>query len=197
MEQETLQNLFVEQIRDLYDAEKQLVKALPKLAKAADSEELAEAIRNHLQETQNHVSRLEQVFGTVGVGAKGKPCKAMKGLIEEGNEAIQEEEDGALRDLAIIAGAQKVEHYEMSGYGTVRTLAEHLGLNEAVELLQQTEDEEKEADAKLTEVAMSLYASSGEEENGGEENGEADNEGEMQTVGSSRSGNKSKNTRRR
>ena len=121
----------------------------------------------------------------------------MKGLIEEGNEAIQEEEQGVLRDLAMVAGAQKVEHYEMSGYGTVRTLAEHLGLNDAVELLQQTEDEEKEADAKLTEVAMSLYASAGEDEQAEDENGDAANEGELQTVGSSRSVRKSKDNRRR
>lgn len=159
MNHETLQQLFVEQIRDIYDAEKQLTKALPKLAKAAHSEDLAEAIRSHLSETQNQVSRLEEVFGIVGVAAKGKTCKAMKGLVEEGSEAVQEKEEGTLRDLAIIAGAQRVEHYEMSAYGTARVLAEQLGLQDAAELLQQTEDEEKQADAKLTEVAMALYES--------------------------------------
>src|ERR1700730_4901950 len=127
MNQEILQELFVEQIRDIYDAEKQLVKALPKLAKAAESEELAEGLRNHLVETQGQVTRLEEVFGMVGVAAKGKPCKAMKGLIEEGSEAIEEEKKGALRDLSMIAAAQRVEHYEISAYGTARTLAEHLG----------------------------------------------------------------------
>jgi ferritin-like metal-binding protein YciE len=182
MNQETLQELFVEQLRDILDAEKQLVKALPKLAKAADSEELAEAIRSHLEETQNQVTRLEEVFGIVGVAPRGKPCKAMKGLIEEGNEAVQENEKGALRDLAIIAGAQRVEHYEISAYGTARALAEHLELNDAVELLQQTEEEEKEADSKLTEVATMLYAS---EE--GEEGEEADNEPEMASMGAARS----------
>jgi len=163
MNQETLQELFIEQLRDIYHAEKQLVKALPKLAKAAESEELGAALRNHLEETQNHVARLEQVFESVGVPAKGKPCKGMIGLIEEGNEAVQEEEKGTLRDLAIIAGCQKVEHYEMSGYGTIRTLAEQLGNGTAVELLQETEDEEKAADQKLTEVATALYESAGEE----------------------------------
>ena len=190
MNQETLQDLFVEQIRDIYDAEKQLVKALPKLAKAADSEELAGALRNHLTETQNHVSRLEDVFGVVGAPAKGKSCKGMKGLIEEGNEAVQEEDKGPMRDLAIIAGAQRVEHYEISAYGTARTLAEQLGLNKAVDLLQQTEHEEKEADSTLTNVAMSLYESAGDDEDtagGGEMEEEA--------VGAAR-GNRGPATRR-
>jgi ferritin-like metal-binding protein YciE len=182
MDQEMLQELLVEQIRDIYDAEKQLVKALPKMAKGAESEELADAIKNHLQETQNQVARLEEVFEIIGVAAKGKPCKGMKGLIEEGSEALQEQDKGPLRDLAIIAGAQRVEHYEMSAYGTARTLAEHLGLNKAVELLQETEDEEKQADETLTTVATSLYESAGQEE-------EPENEEEMASVGaSSRSG---------
>jgi ferritin-like metal-binding protein YciE len=182
MNQEILQELFVEQLRDILDAEKQLVKALPKLAKAAESEELAEALRSHLEETQNQVTRLEEVFGIVGVAPRGKPCKGMKGLIEEGNEAVQEEDKGPLRDLAIIAAAQRVEHYEISAYGTTRTLAEHLELNDAAELLQQTEDEEKEADSKLTQVAMGIYESSGEEE------GEEGEEEEMvSAVGSSHS----------
>ena len=169
MNQQTLEKLFTAQIRDLYDAEKQLVKALPKLAKAAESEQLAEALRGHLEETQNHVSRLEQVFELIGVAAKGKSCKGMKGLLEEGNEAVQEEDKGSLRDLAIIAGCQRVEHYEMSGYGTSRTLAEQLGNDDAVELLQQTEDEEIEADQKLTEVATTLYEAADEESEDGEE----------------------------
>jgi ferritin-like metal-binding protein YciE len=180
---ETLQKLFVEIIRDIYDAEKQLVRALPKLAKAAESEELSEAIRSHLEETQNHVSRLEEVFGLVGVPAKGKPCKGMKGLIEEGSEAVQEQEKGALRDLAIIAGAQKVEHYEISAYGTARTLAEQLSINQAVELLEQTEGEEKEADEKLTQIAVTLYESVDEDEE--------EEEGDSVSAGASRSGRRS------
>ena len=156
---ETMRDLLIQEMQDLYDAEKQLVKALPKLVKAVESEELAEGLRNHLEETQGHVSRLEEIFGLAGVPAKAKPCKAMKGLIEEGSEAIQENEEGELRDLAIIAGAQRVEHYEISAYGTARTLAEHLGMDQAAELLQQTEDEEKAADKHLTEAAMTLYES--------------------------------------
>ncbi|MEO8593893.1 MAG: ferritin-like domain-containing protein [Candidatus Solibacter sp.] len=164
MTQDTLQELLVEQLRDIYDAEKQLVKALPKLAKAAESEELAEAIRSHLAETETHVTRLEEAFGMLGVPAKGKTCKAMKGLLEEGNETIREEEKGEMRDLAMIAGAQRVEHYEISAYGTARTLAEQLELGEVAELLQQTEDEEKQADEKLTECAVAIYDSVEEEE---------------------------------
>lgn len=171
MNRETMQELFIEQIRDIYDAERQLVKALPKLAKAADAEDLATALDDHLEQTKNHVSRLEEVFQIVKTAAKGKPCKGMKGLIEEGNEAVQEEDEGPLRDLAIIAGCQKVEHYEMSGYGTVRTIAEQLGLKDAAQLLRQTENEEKQADEKLTEVAMSLYEAS-EDESEEEEDGE-------------------------
>jgi ferritin-like metal-binding protein YciE len=173
MNQETLQEFFLEQLRDIYDAEKQLVKALPKLAKAVQSEDLAEAIRTHLGETQTQVSRIEEVFEIVGVAAKGKPCKGMKGLLEEGDEAIKEEEKGTVRDLAIIAGAQRVEHYEIAAYGTARTIAEHLGLDEAADLLQQTEEEEKQADAKLTEVATTLYEfDEGEDEEMDKDEGE-------------------------
>jgi len=191
MDQETLQELLVEQIRDIFDAEKQLVKALPKMAKGAESEELANAIRNHLEETQNQVSRLEEVFQILGAPAKGKSCKGMKGLLEEANETLQEEDKGTLRDLAIIAGAQKVEHYEMSAYGTARTLAEHLGLNKAVKLLQQTEDEEKQADETLTTVASGLYESAGQEDEEEEEDTEGEGNEEMASVGSSRSGRNS------
>jgi len=168
MNQETLKELFIEQLRDMYDAEKQLVKALPKMAKAAQSEELADGLRNHLEQTQGQVGRLEEVFEMVGVAAKGKSCKGMKGLIEEGNEAIEEEDEDNLRDLAIIAAAQRVEHYEISAYGTARTLAEHLGLKKAVKLLQETEEEEKEADANLNQAAVALYESTEEEDEGEE-----------------------------
>jgi ferritin-like metal-binding protein YciE len=186
MSQETLRELFVEQVMDLYDAEQQLVKALPKLAKAAATPELEEAIRNHLTETQNQVSRLEQVFQTLNKNAKGKTCKAMMGLIEEGGEAIKQEDQGPMRDLAIIAGAQRVEHYEISAYGTCRTLAERLGLESAVELLQETEDEESEADSKLSDVAEKIYDSLEEKE---------DDE-ERQTVSSNRSGSASGRARK-
>jgi len=168
--QETLKELFVGQIRDLYDAEKQITKALPKLAKAAQNEELADALREHLEQTEGHLSRLEQVFEIAGEKAKGKACKGMKGLLEEGSEAVKEEDKGPMRDLAIIAGCQKVEHYEISAYGTIRTLAEHLGMKKAIDLLQQTENEESEADEKLTGIAADMYTSEfGEEEETEEE----------------------------
>lgn len=176
MDQETIKELFVAQIRDLYDAEKQIVRALPKLAKAADSEDLSQALTSHLEETKNHVSRLEKVFQLIGSNAKGKPCKGMKGLLEEGSEAVEEEDAGQLRDLAIIAGCQKVEHYEMSAYGTVRTLAEQMEKEDIVELLQETEDEEKEADEKLTALATEIY-----EMEGGEEADEAEEEPAVNT----------------
>jgi len=161
----TLRALFIDHIRDLYDAEKQLTKTLPKLVKAANSKELASAISEHLEQTQNHVIRLEKVFATVDAPAKGKPCKAMKGLIAEGAEAITEHKgEGALSDLAMIAAAQKVEHYEVSAYGTARTMAERLQNPEAARLLQETEDEERKADETLTKIALSLYESIGDEE---------------------------------
>jgi ferritin-like metal-binding protein YciE len=169
MNQENLQELIVDQIRDLYDAEKQIVRALPKLAKAAESRELAAALQSHLEETQTQVSRLEEVFQNLRVAAKGKPCKGMKGLLEEGSEILQKEDKGALRDLAIIAACQKVEHYEMSAYGTTRTLAEHLEKQDVVDLLEQTEAEEKNADEKLTEVATSLYETADESADQSEE----------------------------
>jgi ferritin-like metal-binding protein YciE len=164
MHQNNLRELFIENIRDLYDAEKRLTKALPKMAKAANSEELADAIRHHLEETQQHVERLEQVFQMIETPARAKTCNGMKGLIEEGSEAIEGHsgEDEVLSDLALIAAAQKVEHYELSGYGTVRTIAEKLGEEDAARLLQQTEDEEAKADATLNQIAMTLYESVGE-----------------------------------
>jgi len=180
MTQETLQELLVEQLRDIYDAEKQLVKALPKLAKAAENEDLVEALREHTSVTEGQVGRLEQVFGIVGAPAKGKACKGMKGLLEEGNETVQQEDKGEMRDLAIIAAAQKVEHYEMSAYGTIRTLAEQLDLSDAVELLQQTEEEEKEADSRLTDVAVSIYESAMDEDEEDEDEEEEEEEEEDQ-----------------
>ena len=154
----TLEDLLLSQIQDIYDAEKQLVKALPKMAKAASSEELKEAIESHLEETKGQVARLEEIFTHLEAPAKSKPCKAMKGLIEEGSEAAGEKGADALVDLSVIAAAQRVEHYEISAYGTARAIAEHLGLDHVVALLLETEDEEKAADAKMTEIAQGLYA---------------------------------------
>ena len=171
MNQQTLQELFVDQIKDLYDAEQQLVKALPKLAEASSSPELGEALSSHLEETKTHVSRLEQVFSLIGQKAAGKKCKGMQGLIAEGDDAVNNSED-ELRDLAIIAGGQRVEHYEISAYGTARTLAEKLGLGEAVDLLEQTEGEESAADEKLTDVAEGIYGSIEDDLAEAEETGE-------------------------
>lgn len=154
MKLNSLQDVLIDHLRDLYDAEKQLVRALPKMAKASDSEELAEAIRGHLEETKHHVERLEQVFEAFDEKARGKACKAIKGLIEEGGEAAAEE--GALSDLAIIAAAQKVEHYEISAYGTARSWAEKLNNQAAVDLLEATLEEERAADSKLTGVTTSI-----------------------------------------
>ena len=149
----TLDVLLVQEIKDLYNAETQLMKALPKMAKAASSEELKEAFTSHLEETKGHVTRLEEVASILGVTPKGKVCKAMKGLVEEGGETIEEEGDPTIKDLALITAAQKVEHYEISGYGSARALAEALGLDDVVALLQATLDEEGAADKSLTALA--------------------------------------------
>jgi ferritin-like metal-binding protein YciE len=153
----TLEDVLIDHLRDLYDAEKNLVRALPKMAKAADSEELADAIREHLEQTKQHVDRLEQVFGHLDEKPRAKACKAIRGLIEEGGEAASEE--GTLSDLAIIAAAQKVEHYEISAYGTAKAWAEQIGNQEVADLLGETLDEEKAADSKLTDVSSAILAS--------------------------------------
>ena len=153
MKEKSLQDLFNEEIEDLFDAENQIVKALPKVAKAAAAKELRSALEAHLEQTKEHVVRLERVFAAIGRDAKRKKCEGMKGLLEEGEEIINELEQSSVRDVGLIAAAQKVEHYEISGYGTARTLAALLGHHEAVELLQETLDEEKAADEKLTEIA--------------------------------------------
>jgi len=148
----TMDQLFLDEIRDLYDAEKQLIKALPKMAKAASSDELRGAFEDHLEQTQEHVTRLEEIFDALGEKATGKKCMAMQGLIKEGDELMAMDE-GALRDAGLIAAAQKVEHYEMSGYGSARTHAHLLGNLEAVSLLDETLNEEKEADRILNDLA--------------------------------------------
>jgi len=155
MKLNSLENLFVHELKDLLSAEKQLVKALPKMAKGASSEVLRAAIEEHLEQTKGQVERLEKVFTLIDKAPRAEHCKAMEGLIEEGSELLEEEGEDAVKDAALIGAAQKVEHYEISGYGTARTLAELLGLNEAAKLLQETLDEEKETDEKLTELAMS------------------------------------------
>lgn len=151
----SLDDLFLCQIQDLYDAEQRLTKALPKMAEAATNKELKSAFQKHLRETEQHVTRLEKVFSMIGKAPRSETCEAMKGLIAEGNEAIKAGGDDSVRDAALIAAAQRVEHYEMAGYGTVRTLAEELGQKEIARILQQTLDEEGACDKTLTEIAES------------------------------------------
>jgi ferritin-like metal-binding protein YciE len=151
----SLNDLFLVQIEDLYDAEQRLTKALPKMAEAAHSKELKSAFTDHLRETVQHVTRLEKVFSTMGVTPNRETCEAMKGLIAEGEEVINARGEHEVKDAALIAAAQRVEHYEIAAYGTVRTLAEHLGQNEVARLLQQTLDEEGACDKKLTKIAES------------------------------------------
>lgn len=152
----SLQDLFVDELRDLYSAETQLIKALPKMAKAASSDELRSAFQEHLEQTKGHVNRLEKIFDGLDARPKGKRCRAMEGLIEEGSERLDGGADGAVKDAALIAAAQRVEHYEIAGYGCVRTYAEQLGQSDAANLLQQTLDEEGAADKKLTQLAENI-----------------------------------------
>lgn len=149
----TLNELFLEELADLYDAEKQLAKALPKMAKAASSPELRQAFESHLGETKNHVARLEEVFSAMDEKPTSKTCPAMQGLIEEGEEIIEEYDATPVRDAALICAAQKVEHYEIASYGCLCTWAEILDNDRALELLQETMNEEEQADEKLTELA--------------------------------------------
>lgn len=154
---ENLRELLIEELKDLYSAEKQIVKALPKIIRGAASEELKSAITEHLEITKGQVTRLEEVFGHLEEKPKAKMCKGMQGLLEEGSESLDEADKGMLRDLQLIGAAQRVEHYEVAAYGTAKAMAEQLGLSEAAELLGETLAEEGEADKKLTEVAEGLY----------------------------------------
>ena len=153
MSLDSLQNLFVTELKDIYNGEKQLVTALPRISKAARSPQLAEAITKHLKETEGHVVRLEQIFQSLGLAVRGKKCKGMEGLLEEGKEIMEEEGQESVRDAALISAAQKVEHYEMAAYGCLRSYAQILGHNDAAKLLEQTLKEEEAADEKLNELA--------------------------------------------
>jgi len=174
MKLNTLQKLYIEELRDLYNAENQLLKALPKLAKGASSEELADAFKNHLEQTETHVERLEEIFEELDQTPKGKTCHGMKGLIEEGSEILKEEGEPSVIDAGIIVAAQKVEHYEIASYGSVRTFARLLGEKKAEQLLQATLDEESEANELLNELAENAV------------NPEALVEDQMETSGSRR-----------
>jgi ferritin-like metal-binding protein YciE len=152
----TLEDLYMDMLKDLYSAEKQLVKALPKMAKNSQNSELQRAFQDHLKQTEGHVERIERIFSELGGSPRGKKCVGMEGLIEEGNELLQEDAEPDVLDAGLIAAAQKVEHYEIASYGTARTWAERLGYNNQAQLLQQTLDEEGEADKKLTQIAESF-----------------------------------------
>jgi ferritin-like metal-binding protein YciE len=152
----SLQELYVEELKDLYSAENQLLKALPKMAKAASSPKLRTAFEDHLEQTKRQVERLEKIFKKLNASPKGKKCKAMEGLIEEGDELMTEKANPGVLDAALIAAAQRVEHYEIAGYGCVRTLAQLFGYEDAADLLQETLDEEGAADKKLTELAETV-----------------------------------------
>jgi ferritin-like metal-binding protein YciE len=156
MSVDTLEKLFVEELKDLYSAEKQITKALPKMIKAAESEELKAAFESHLEETNTHVQRLEQIGQILGKSLKGKTCDGMKGVLAEGSEVVEEVSEGIVRDAGVISAAQRVEHYEMAGYGAVHEYAILLGQDEIASLLAETLKEEKAADAKLTKIAKSV-----------------------------------------
>jgi ferritin-like metal-binding protein YciE len=156
MSMDSLKDLYIDELKDLYNAENQLLKALPKMARKASAPELKKAFQDHLAQTEGHVTRLEKIFKGLGEKPTGKTCKAMKGLVEEGKEVIEEDGDDSVLDAALIGAAQRVEHYEMAGYGVVRTFASLLGEDEARDLLQRTLNEEGETDKKLTALAESV-----------------------------------------
>jgi ferritin-like metal-binding protein YciE len=154
----TMDELFVDELKDLYSAEKQITRALPKLVKAATSDDLRQAFQSHLQETNGHVTRLEKAFEILGKSPKGKTCVGMKGVLEEGAEVLEDTDKGEVRDAGLISAAQRVEHYEMAGYGSARDFAKLLGQTEIAELLEETLEEEKAADKKLTSISKQVNA---------------------------------------
>ena len=169
MQQADLKDLYIDELKDIYSAETQLVKALPKMAKAAASEELRSGFEEHLQQTKGHVARLEQIFQALDEKPTGKKCAGMEGLIKEGGEAAGEDYEDDAKDAALIGAAQRVEHYEIAAYGTVRAIAETLGENEAVDLLSQTLQEEKDTDVKLSNLADQIQVVSDSGDKGEEE----------------------------
>ncbi len=172
MKLNTLQDLYIEELRDIYSAENQLLKALPKVAKAATSEELRSALEDHLEQTKEQIERLDEVFQNLDTTSKGKKCLAMEGLVKECEELLEEEMEDSVKDAAIIGACQKVEHYEIASYGTVCTWAKLLDREDDLDLLGQTLDEEKEADENLTDIAetsINIDAAEGEEEESEEE----------------------------
>lgn len=155
---DSIEKLFIEELKDLYSAENQITKALPKMANAASSKELKKAFENHLRETEGQIERLIQICNIIGANPKGKTCDGMKGVLDEGSSMLKESEAGDVRDAALISAAQRVEHYEMAAYGTVRTYAQLLGQTQCARLLEETLEEEKAADQKLTAIAGNVNA---------------------------------------
>ena len=186
MANDAMRELYVAELRDLYNAETQLTKALPKMAKAASSPELRQAFEEHLRQTSEQVSRLEQIFEMLDEKPTGKKCLGMEGLVKEGAETMKEDYEGHVMDAAIIGAAQRVEHYEIAGYGTVREFAELLGEDDHVSLLEETLEEEKETDEKLTQLAEQINTQAQEEAEGEE------SEGEEETPRRRTSGNRSR-----
>jgi ferritin-like metal-binding protein YciE len=194
MKENTLRELFLDELRDLYDAENRIVKALPKMAKAAESEELRSGFEQHLEQTRGHVERLKQIITSMDEKASGKKCPGMLGILEEGEDLMDEDYEGSVMDAALISAAQRVEHYEIAAYGCVHSWAQELGENEAAELLEKTLTEEKETDAKLTELAEQINTSANSEEEEPEaEEGEDEEQEQPETTtvrrGKSRSAN--------
>jgi len=169
---EALKELYIDELKDIYNAENQLLKALPKMAKAATSEELSQGFQQHAEQTKGHVQRLEKIFKSLGENPKGKKCKGMEGLVAEGTEMMGEDFEDSVMDAAIISAAQRIEHYEIAAYGTVCAFAEELGESEQASLLNETLEEEKETDEKLTQLSEQINSQANE----------ADEEQEVQNV---------------
>ncbi len=177
----TAQDLFLDELKDIYSAEKQAVRAYPRISKAIQSEELKQALQEHLEQTKQQVERLDHVFEILEKRAGGKTCEAMKGLLEEAKESMEEIEQGPVLDVAIIAAAQRIEHYEIAAYGTVAALAEAMGQKEIYDLLSQTLEEEKQTDERLTGVSKQVNAEAlSESEEGDEDEGDEEEEGKKQ-----------------
>ena len=192
MKDNTLRELFIDELRDLYDAESRLVKALPKMAKASNSDELRSGIEHHLQQTKQHLERLKEVLTSLDEKPSGKKCPGMIGILQEGEELMDEGYDGSVMDAALISAAQRVEHYEIAAYGCVHTWAQELGEENAAELLEKTLNEEKETDAKLSELAEQINASANSEAESELDEGEEEEQEEPETTerkGKSRSAN--------
>ncbi len=181
MTKDSLKELFVDELRDLFNAENQLTKALPKMAKAATSDELRQGFEEHLEQTRGHVERLQQIFDMLGEKATGKKCLGMEGLVKEGAEVMDEDFEEAVMDAALISAAQRVEHYEIAAYGSVIAFAEQLGEEEQASLLKETLEEEKETDDKLTELAKEINAQA--EEGGSDEEVDAGSEDQEPQTG--------------